>query len=61
MLSVTECRKLLGKKYSKVSDSEITQIRDDCRILVEICFDSYMKNKRKKRVTNCEIKTKNSS
>jgi hypothetical protein len=44
MLSIEETRALIdgGEGYS---DAEIEQIRDECRILAEIAFESWMKEK----------------
>jgi hypothetical protein len=44
MLSVEEVRKLMdgGKEYT---DVEVEQIRDNMRILAELAFESWMKEK----------------
>ncbi|QQR77480.1 MAG: hypothetical protein IPJ67_05150 [Candidatus Moraniibacteriota bacterium] len=45
MLSIEEARKLLGDDGKEYTDAEVEQIRDECRILGEIIFESWMKEK----------------
>lgn len=45
MLSVKEVRELIDDGCKEYSDAEIEPIRDDMRILVEIAFESWMKEK----------------
>lgn len=44
MLSVKEVRELMGGS-TEYSDAEIEQIGGECRILAELAFESYMKEK----------------
>lgn len=44
MLSVKEVRELI-RDSTEYSDAEIEQIRDECRILAELAFESWMKEK----------------
>lgn len=44
MLSVKEVRELIGDS-NEYSDAEIEQIRDECRILAELAFESWLKKK----------------
>ena len=45
MLSVKEVRELIGDS-TEYSDAEIEQIRDECRILAELAFESWLKEKK---------------
>ena len=45
MLSLEEARKLLGNDGKEYTDAEVEQIRDECQILGEIIFESWMKEK----------------
>ena len=48
MLSIEEARKLLGEDGGKYTNAEVEQIRDECQVLGEIIFESWVKEKEKK-------------
>ena len=44
MLSIEEARALI-EGNEEYTDAEIERIRDECRILAELAFESWMKEK----------------
>lgn len=42
MLTITQCRKILGKVAQKMNDSEIEQLRDTFIVLSDLAIDSYL-------------------
>lgn len=46
MLSIEESRKILGSIGEKMSDEEISKLRNELYQLVSLSLDSYIENKR---------------
>lgn len=44
MLSIEECRKLIDD-HEQYTDKQIEEIRDDFRILAELAWEQYIKEK----------------
>ena len=41
MLSIEHIRKTLGKEAEELTDEEVTEIRDEYRLLAEIIFEQW--------------------
>ncbi len=46
MLTVSQCKKILGKVAQKMNDSEIEQLRDTFVVLSDLAIDSYLEKKK---------------
>jgi len=45
MISVEECRKILGENFSSMTDEQIGDLRNDLYKLAESVMDKYFKEK----------------
>jgi len=57
MLTVAQCRKILGNAALKMTDEEIEQLRDTFIVLSDLVIDSYLE-KRKGKVNENKYTSK---
>lgn len=50
MLSLAECRKILGYTEEQMPDAQLTKIRDSLYALANRALDNYMDDVRQKRL-----------
>ena len=46
MLTITRCRKILGKAAEKMTDTEIEELRNVFIVISDIAIDSYLAKKK---------------
>ena len=42
MLSIEQCRQILGKEATSLSDKQIRRLRDNLDLLADVLFDNYL-------------------
>lgn len=52
MLSLSECRKILGKKYESCTDEQIKKIRDWLYLIVGLEMQGLTKEKKNEKSSN---------
>ena len=61
MLSVSECRKILGKKYESCTDKEIEQIREWVYLIADVKVKGLAKNQNLELKNSTQSEYKNAS
>lgn len=61
MLSLSECRKILGKKYENCTDQQIKQIRDWVYLIADLQIQGLAKNQKLELKNSTQNEYKNAS
>lgn len=54
MLTISQCRKILGNSCSSMSDLEIEELRNNFMVLSDIAIDCYLAKRNKLKVNAYE-------
>lgn len=50
MLTIEQTRKILGKNADGLTDEDLTEIRDDYRLMTEVIFDKWLLERKAKKL-----------